>query len=215
MFTGLVEEIGVVESVISNSTFAKIKIRAEKIMDDIKLGDSVSTNGVCLTVTEYSSNSFTVDVMPESMRRSNLKDLKNGSLVNLERAMKSGDRFGGHIVSGHIDGTGDIKSIVAEGNAHWLEIEAPSDIMKYVVFKGSITIDGTSLTVADEGPRSFKVSIIPLTKEETTLLKKKVGDQVNLECDLVGKYISKFISQNESPKRGIDENFLRESGFMF
>ena len=217
MFTGLVEEIGKVQSVINSTKSAKITIGCSTILEDLKLGDSVSTNGVCLTVTSFSNTSFTVDVMAETIRRSNLKNLSPGDEVNLERALKLQDRLGGHIVSGHIDGVGTISNYEKEDNAVWITIAASSDILKYIVQKGSITIDGVSLTVAYVDESIFKVSIIPHTKEVTTLLRKKVGTEVNLECDIIGKYMEKLLLQKEqSPvKSGIDFNFLSEHGFMW
>ncbi len=216
MFTGLIEEVGKVQSIRNGVNSAQITINANKILEDVKLGDSISTNGVCLTVINYTKYTFTVDVMPETMRRSNLKSLKQGSSVNLERALKLGDRLGGHIVSGHIDGVGYVKSVEEEDNATWITIKTSSDILKYIIKKGSIAVDGTSLTVAYVDDEIFKVSIIPLTKEETTLLSKKTGEEVNLECDMVGKYIEKFtmFSQKEEIKESIDINFLKENGFM-
>ncbi|MFD3155472.1 riboflavin synthase [Haloimpatiens sp. FM7330] len=216
MFTGLVEEIGVVESIRKGLKSAQINIKAKNILEGIKLGDSISTNGVCLTVTAFTSNSFCVDVMPETMRRSNLKNLKKGSKVNLERALKSGDRFGGHIVSGHIDGIGIIKSFDKEDNAIWVTVEASKNILKYIVNKGSIAIDGISLTVAYADNEIFKVSIIPHTKEETTLISKKVGCEVNLECDVVGKYIERLMCFKDSnvTKKSIDIDLLKENGFI-
>lgn len=215
MFTGLIEEIGRVKKIVFGSSSAEITIKASKIMDDVKLGDSISTNGICLTVTRFSSNEFTVDVMPETMKVTNLKNLRNGSRVNLERALRVGDRLGGHIVSGHVDGIGSIIGFTEDDNAIWVEIKADMNIMKYIIHKGSITIDGTSLTVADLGKESFKVSIIPLTQEETTLTSKKLGDEVNLECDLVGKYIERLamFKEEEKEKKGIDADFLKENGF--
>lgn len=215
MFTGIVEEIGRVHSVIKSAKSAKITIKASRVLEDIKLGDSISTNGVCLTVTEFTSKTFTVDVMAETMRRSSLNVLSFGDEVNLERALRVGDRLGGHIVSGHIDGIGRISNYENEDNAVWVTIEACNDILKYIVQKGSIAIDGISLTVAYVDETVFKVSIIPHTKEVTTLLKKKVGDVVNLECDVVGKYIEKLILvKEETPTKGaIDMNFLSEHGF--
>lgn len=215
MFTGLVEEIGTIENIIKGAKSAQITINASKVLEDVKLGDSISTNGVCLTVIKFTRNSFTVDVMPETMRRSNLKNLKHGSRVNLERALRLGDRLGGHIVSGHIDGVGFIKSVEEEDNATWVAIESSGDILKYVIEKGSIAIDGTSLTVAYVDNISFKVSIIPMTRDETTLLSKKVGEEVNLECDMVGKYIERFtmFKQAETKKSSININFLKENGF--
>ena len=215
MFTGLVEEIGTIENIIKGAKSAQITINASKVLEDVKLGDSISTNGVCLTVIKFTRNSFTVDVMPETMRRSNLKNLKHGSRVNLERALRLGDRLGGHIVSGHIDGVGFIKSVEEEDNATWVAIESSGDILKYVIEKGSIAIDGTSLTVAYVDNISFKVSIIPMTRDETTLLSKKVGEEVNLECDMVGKYIERLtmFKQAETKKSSININFLKENGF--
>ncbi|MFW5647779.1 MAG: riboflavin synthase [Candidatus Alkaliphilus sp. MAG34] len=216
MFTGLVEEIGTVESIKKGPKSATITIKAKKIPRDIKLGDSVATNGVCLTVTSFDSDSLEVDVMAETMRRSNLNNLSSGSKVNLERALKLGDRLGGHIVSGHIDGTGTIKDFQREDNAVWVSITAPPDILKYVINKGSIAVDGISLTVAYVDDRCFKVSIIPFTGDETTLLGKNIGDEVNLEVDMIGKYVEKLLSFREDgpPNSNIDMSFLSEHGFL-
>lgn len=215
MFTGLIEEIGKVQSIIKGEKSARIIIKAEKVLQEVRLGDSISTNGVCLTVTEFTSNSFSVDVMAETMRRSNLHMLSSGDEVNLERALKLGDRLGGHLVSGHIDGMGTITKYENEDNAVWVTIETSKEILKYIVQKGSISIDGISLTVASVGETAFKVSIIPHTKDITTLLRKKAGEVVNLECDMVGKYIEKLLYSKEqaSIKSGIDMNFLSENGF--
>jgi riboflavin synthase len=215
MFTGLIEEIGVVQSIKKSAKSARITIKADKVLEEIKLGDSISTNGVCLTATEFSAKSFTVDVMAETMRRSNLKDFSPGQEVNLERAMRLGDRLGGHIVSGHIDGMGTIVNYQNEDNAVWITISSNPEILKYIVQKGSIAIDGVSLTVAYVDESVFKVSIIPHTKDATTLLRKKVGYDVNLECDVVGKYIEKLMGAKEqAPKnQGISFNFLSENGF--
>jgi len=215
MFTGIIEEIGKIQGIIRSTKSAKIIINASKVLEDINLGDSISTNGVCLTVTEFSANRFTVDVMAETMRKSNLDKLTIGEEVNLERALRVGDRLGGHIVSGHIDGTGIITNYEKEDNAIWVTIKAEPEILKYIIQKGSITIDGISLTVAYIDDKVFKVSIIPHTKEVTTLLKKKVGDIVNLECDMVGKYIEKLIMTKEDTKdkQKIDLDFLRINGF--
>ena len=215
MFTGLIEEIGKVEAVIKSTRSAKIAIKAGKILQGVKLGDSISTNGVCLTVTSFTSNSFIVDVMAETMRNSNLDKLSPGEDINLELALRASDRLGGHMVSGHIDGTGTIKSYEQEDNAVWITVIATTEILKYVVHKGSIAIDGVSLTVAYVDDTVFKVSIIPHTKEKTTLLCKKVGDQLNLECDVIGKYIEKFLGAREQipTKKSIDLNFLSENGF--
>lgn len=216
MFTGLVEEVGIVQSVLKSTKSAKIAIKAHKVLEDVKLGDSISTNGVCLTVTDFKDNSFTVDVMAETIRMSNLKNVVSGSKVNLERALRLGDRLGGHIVSGHIDGTGIISSFDKEDNAVWITIKASGNLLKYIIHKGSITIDGVSLTVAYVDESIFKVSIIPHTKDVTTLLSKAIGDEVNLECDMVGKYIEKLMNFNEKPSYAeskVDMDFLREHGF--
>lgn len=215
MFTGLIEEVGIMESSASGEKSIKLTIRAKKILEGIKKGDSISTNGVCLTVTSFDSFTFTVDVMPETVRRTNLGKLKKGSPVNLERALRAGDRLGGHMVSGHIDGTGYIREYKDEDNATWLTVETKSEIIKYVIPRGSIAIDGTSLTVADTTENSFRVSLIPVTKEETVLLKKKTGDEVNLECDIVGKYVERFLTfRKDISKSSIDIKFLAENGFL-
>lgn len=215
MFTGLIEEIGILKGIDKGAKSAQLTISANKVLQDIRLGDSLSTNGVCLTIVRFSNKDFTVDVMPETMRRSNLKNLKPGSKLNLERALKLGDRLGGHIVSGHIDGVGIVRAVEAEDNATWVTIEANSEIMKYIIEKGSIAIDGTSLTVAYVDNKTFKVSIIPLTRDETTLLSKRIGDEVNLECDMVGKYIERLtmFSKDKDKHSEIDMNFLKENGF--
>ncbi|ABK61851.1 riboflavin synthase [Clostridium novyi] len=213
MFTGIVEEIGTINSIFQNRENARIKIDANKVLEDVNLGDSICTNGVCLTVTEYDSKSFTVDVMGETLRRSNLGELKKGDKVNLERALALGGRFGGHIVSGHIDGVGVIKEFSNEGNAIWISIETSNDILKSIVFKGSITIDGVSLTVAYVDDYIFKVCIIPHTQSETILTSKKTGNKVNLECDVIAKYIKKLLMVQEK-KKTIDIDFLKENGFF-
>ncbi|MDD7795221.1 riboflavin synthase [Clostridium sp. 'White wine YQ'] len=217
MFTGIVEEIGFVESIEKSGDGARIKIRAKKVLEDSKRGDSISTNGVCLTVTDFWSDGYYSDVMAETMRRSNLGECKTGSKVNLERALKASDRLGGHIVSGHIDGVGIITSNEKESNAVWVTIKAPKEILKYIVEKGSIAIDGISLTVAYVDNEVFKVSIIPHTGEETTLLNKKKGHYVNLECDVIGKYVEKLLGINkgkeEKKKSSISMEFLMENGF--
>lgn len=218
MFTGIVEEIGNVESITMGEKSAIIRINAKTVLKDVKLGDSICTNGVCLTVTEFSSNSFAVDVMAETMRKSNLVYLHKGDNVNLERALALGDRLGGHLVSGQIDGIGEITEFKREDNATWISIGASPEILKFIVNKGSIAIDGVSLTVAYIDDKIFKVSIIPHTKDETILVKKVVGEKVNLECDMIGKYIERFLSVREckedNTKSNIDMNFLKINGFL-
>ena len=216
MFTGLVEEIGTIQSVLKGTKSAKLVIRAHKILEGVQLGDSIAVNGVCLTVTDFTSHSFSLDVMAETIRRSNLKNLVSGSTVNLERALRLGDRLGGHLVSGHIDGIGLIQAFEQEDNAIWVSIGTAPELLKYVIGKGSIAIDGISLTVAYVDPRIFKVSVIPHTKDVTTLLSKNPGDEVNLECDMIGKYIEKFISLKEDKplKSSLDMEFLSVNGFL-
>lgn len=217
MFTGLIEEIGIVKSIIKGGQSAQITIQAHEVLNETKIGDSICTNGVCLTVTKFTHNSFTVDVMPETMRKSNLGKLTNGSKVNLERALKASDRLGGHIVSGHIDGTGTISQFKEEENATWITVNASNNLLKYIIDKGSIAIDGTSLTVAKVDQDNFKVSIIPHTKEKTILISKKVGDDVNLECDIIGKYVERlmgFKENNEDKQEGkLSIDFLKQNGF--
>ncbi|MDE6781271.1 MAG: riboflavin synthase [Ruminococcus sp.] len=213
MFTGIIEEVGTVEEIRHNGNSSFIKIRAEKIFSDMHTGDSIAVNGVCLTVTEYSGNVFRADVMNETLKRSSLGILKTGSPVNLERAMSAGGRFGGHIVSGHIDGTGVISGIRNDGIAVWYTVSASPDIMHYIIEKGSIAIDGISLTVAGVTDNNFSVSVIPHTAEKTVLSYKKTGDIVNLENDIVGKYIEKF-TRPENSKSSISMDFLSENGFI-
>ena len=223
MFTGIIEETGKVEAVAKGSNSAVITIAAVKVLEDTKIGDSIAVNGVCLTVTSISGRKFSADVMAETLRRSSLGSLKHGSMVNLERAMAANGRFGGHIVSGHIDGVGVISSFEKEDNAVWVEIETTAKILRYIVEKGSITIDGISLTVAKLTDSSFAVSVIPHTGEETTLLNRNPGDIVNLENDIVGKYVERLMNfktddrDNKSEERNnsdsITMNFLNENGF--
>lgn len=217
MFTGIIEEIGTIKSINSNGISSQLCISANKILEDTKIGDSIAVNGVCLTVTSIKSNLFTADVMAETLRRSNLGSLIPQSKVNLERAMPANGRFGGHIVSGHIDGTGTIAETKPEGNAVWIKIKCSDNLLKYIIHKGSITIDGISLTVAKVTDSDFSVSIIPHTAANTTLLQKKSGDVVNLENDVVGKYIEKLLSfqkiDEQKPQSKITEEFLRQNGF--
>ena len=217
MFTGIVEEIGEIKGIKNGEKSSKLIVKADKVLDKTKIGDSICTNGVCLTVTDINGDSFEADVMAETLRRSNLGKLSIGSKVNLERALSLETRLGGHIVSGHIDGIGEVISLVKEDNATWVSIKASKELLKYIVFKGSIAIDGLSLTVAYVDSEIFKVSIIPHTGDETILLKKKRGETVNLECDVIGKYVEKLLglaSKEESKKSSISEEFLRENGFL-
>lgn len=208
MFTGIVEELGIVDGLELNSNSALIKIRAEKVLEGTKTGDSIAVNGVCLTVTDIKGSTFTADVMAETMRRTNLGSLKKGQKVNLERAMAADGRFGGHIVSGHIDGTGVISKIQNEQNAKWIYIKAPADILHLIVQKGSIAIDGISLTVAYLDDESFAVSLIPHTQKETTLAAKKTGDTVNLENDIIAKYTERLLGVTGATQSARDDKFL-------
>lgn len=203
-------------SIKKGNVSSKITFGGSKIFDDIHLGDSVAINGVCLTADTLTENSFTADVMAETLRRSSLGDLKIGSKVNMERAMLCNGRFGGHIVSGHVDATGVVTDFKREENAVWVTISAESKTLKYIVEKGSVALDGISLTVANVDNTSFKVSVIPHTASETTLLNKSVGDKINIECDVVGKYIEKFLNfkDKESVKSNVDLNFLAKHGFI-
>ncbi len=216
MFTGIVEEIGHVEHIQNGEKFSRIKINAVKVLEQSQIGDSIATNGVCLTITNMTSGSFEADIMAETLRKSNLGSLRIGAAVNLERAMRLSSRLGGHLVSGHIDGIGEMMSITKEAAATWITIKAPAEILRYVVLKGSIAIDGISLTVADVTKEYFKVSVIPHTKNKTTLLMKGVTDQVNLEVDIIGKYVERLLGlMHEVHKENkIDEDFLKNHGFM-
>jgi riboflavin synthase len=213
MFTGIVEEIGMMKAIQKGGDWCKLTIRASSILEDVKLGDSIAVNGVCLTVTHFTKDQFIVDVMPDTMTKTSLAALKTGSQVNLERAMAADGRFGGHFVSGHVDGTGIILSRKPYGNAVLFDIGAPKELLNYMIPKGSIAVDGISLTIVVVGTQSFQLSIIPHTLEQTVLALKQAGDIVNLECDMVGKYIEKFV-QNRQSKGQLTESFLAEHGFM-
>ncbi|QAS53237.1 riboflavin synthase [Halobacillus litoralis] len=215
MFTGIVEEIGTLKSVKSKTESLEITVTAEEILTDAKLGDSISINGVCLTVTDFTEHTVSFDVMPETYRATNIHELKQGSPVNLERAMGAGGRFGGHLVSGHIDGTGTIVSKNPESNAVYYEIELPDELIHYFVYKGSIAVDGTSLTVFGVKDNKVTISLIPHTMEHTVLGGKGPGDHVNIECDMIGKYVAHFLGgqKNEEPKSGLSKQFLSDNGF--
>lgn len=215
MFTGIVEELGTIRAVRRGAASAVLSIGASEVLSDLKIGDSVAVNGVCLTVTSLDDGGFTADVMHETLNRSSLGALIPGSRVNLERAMPANGRFGGHIVSGHIDGTGKVASVRPDDNALWYTISAAPELLRCIVEKGSITIDGISLTVAAVDDTSFSVSLIPHTAAVTTLGKKRAGDTVNLETDIIGKYVEKLLCPAPEPERrgGISLEFLAENGF--
>lgn len=217
MFTGIIEEMGTIAGIQRGAKSAVLTVQAQKVFDDIHIGDSIALNGVCLTVTSFSGNTYTADVMNETLQRSSLGKLSIGSPVNLERAMPANGRFGGHIVSGHIDGTGTITGVEKDDNAIWYTIAAPEDLMKYIVEKGSIAIDGISLTVARRSDKDFAISMIPHTAKETVLSQKRPGDIVNLENDIVGKYIEQLMrydkkEKEEKPGR-LTKEFLLQAGF--
>lgn len=210
MFTGIIEEKGRIRSFTLQGQSGQIVIGARKVLEGTQIGDSIAVNGICLTVTKLLPDGFVADVMAETYRRSSLNRCKSGDEVNLERAMSAEGRFGGHIVSGHIDGTGTIVSNRKEGNAVWVKIQAPDSILRLVVEKGSICIDGISLTVAAVDDTSFQVSIIPHTGEETTLLTKKPGDSVNLENDVIGKYVDRLLSVRDNRSGGLTLELLQQ-----
>jgi riboflavin synthase len=234
LFTGIVEELGEISGRQQFRDSIVLIIKGEKVMSGLKEGDSVAVNGVCLTVAKIFPAAFYADVMPETLRKTNLHELKNGEKVNLERALPVGGRFGGHFVSGHIDGTGKILAEKKEGNALLKKISAPAGVMSYIIPKGSIAIDGISLTVVEAEEDSFSVSLIPHTAKFTTLGYKKPGDKVNLEADLLGKYVQKFclnffkgdqgnnlsveqgstLWPDDPEKEGITYNLLKKKGFL-
>lgn len=222
MFTGIIEEIGKITAVNKGQRSSQLWIQGELIMADLKLGDSVAVNGVCLTVSELKGRQWLADVMSETLKRSNLGELKPGSPVNLERAMPANGRFGGHLVAGHIDGTGQISQISQDENAILFEIRTAPGVLHYIIEKGSITIDGISLTVTAVDDESFGVSIIPHTVKHTILGTRKKGDRVNLENDMVGKYLEKFLRMGSRQEDQASEteksaeltmDFLIKAGF--
>ena len=215
MFTGIVEELGSIRSVRRGQHSSVLYIAAKDILSDLKIGDSVAVNGVCLTATTVDSGGFTADVMHETLNRSSLGSLTVGNHVNLERAMAANGRFGGHIVSGHIDGTGTITALRKDDNAVWYTISASQELLRYIVEKGSIAIDGISLTVAEVGESWFSISAIPHTVAVTTLGEKRPGDTVNLENDVIGKYVEKLLrpQPQETAKSSLTLEFLAQHGF--
>jgi riboflavin synthase len=217
MFTGITEERGIVKEMKRGSLFFRLTIGCRRVLEGTKVGDSIAVNGICLTVTDMAEGSLSADVMPETMRHTSLHLLSVSSPVNLERALRLSDRLGGHLVSGHIDGVGKLTKRAEENNAIWLTVEAPEDILKFLVPKGSVALDGISLTVARIYDKAFAVSIIPHTAKSTTLGERHVGDLLNIECDLIGKYVYKLMTRNDAQTAGqsqkVTEEFLRENGF--
>ena len=225
MFTGLIEETGSILNIRPGSKSTSVSIKASKVLEDANVGDSIAVNGICLTVTSKSADNFTADVMPETIKRTNLHRLTKGSKVNLERALKLGDRLGGHMVSGHIDSTGEIIKITPDENAVLIEIWLSENLLPYIIEKGSVSIDGISLTVASVTKSSFTVSVIPHTKKMTTLEEAMSGQMVNIECDMIGKYIHNFVTNShlintnykddkETEPSKLDMGFLASNGFL-
>ncbi|GMT45582.1 MAG: riboflavin synthase subunit alpha [bacterium] len=217
MFTGLIEETGEVRAIRKGEVSFQITIAASKIMEELRLGDSVCTSGACLTVVNLTKDSFTVDIMAETVKHTNFKDMKTGNRVNLERAMRLSDRVAGHLVAGHVDGVGEITRIQKDGIATLMTIKTPKNLAAQMVDKGSVAVDGISLTITKTGSDNFQVSIIPHTARETTLLTKKTGEKVNIETDMIGKYVRNFLTQSQesqNAKREIDTRFLSENGFL-
>ena len=212
MFTGIIEETGHIRTVTRGRHSSILSIGAAEILSDLKIGDSVAVNGVCLTATTVDGGGFTADVMHETLDRSTLGQLAAGDVVNLERAMPAGGRFGGHIVSGHIDGVGRVVSVRRDDNAVWYTVETPPELRRYIVEKGSIAVDGISLTVARVDARTFAVSVIPHTLGVTTLGARRVGSGVNLEADIIGKYVESLF-RSASAQSAITREFLAQNGF--
>jgi len=216
MFTGIVEELGTIQSIESQQNTLTLNIMGKKVLEDIKLGDSVSVNGVCLTVTEITHDSFFLDVMPETFHSTSLSNLHQGSQVNLERAMSSNGRFGGHFVTGHVDTVGHIVTRKSIENAIYIDIQYPTEFNHLSLYKGSIALDGTSLTIFETSDNQLTVSIIPHTAKESVLGTKKVGDKVNIEFDMIGKYVHAALKRKDphNQKERMSVEFLRDNGFM-
>ncbi len=215
MFSGIIETIGAIRSLRKDAKGARITIEAPGLLNGVRLGDSIALNGVCVTVVDFDERKFEADLSIETLRRTNLGELAVGDGCNLERAMALGERLGGHLVSGHVDGVGRIKSRKNEGDSIWLTFEAPVEVMRYVVYKGSVAVDGISLTVAACESETFSVSIIPHTSEQTTLTEKKDGAAVNLEADLIGKYVEKLLVPHMESRfpSGVTMEKLKEQGY--
>jgi riboflavin synthase len=218
MFTGIVEEVGAIVAIDRTLAGARMAILASTVMADLKIGDSISVNGICLTVVNRNEHNFSVEISPETLSVSTLGTLTAGAPLNLERAMKLNERLGGHLVAGHVDGLGTVRSRQQDGNAIILVIEASSEILRHCIVKGSVTVDGISLTINQVTDRGFTVSIIPHTAKMTTLGLKQVGDQVNLESDLIGKYVERLLQERgqlpSKPPPVIDKGYLKKHGLL-
>lgn len=211
MFTGIIEELGTVQQMNMSTQSMEISIGASKILEDVQLGDSIAVNGVCLTVKKFTNDLFVADVMPETVKSTSLQQLKKGSTVNLERAMSANGRFGGHIVSGHVDGVATILRKRPASNAVYIDLAMPKELLFNCLMKGSITIDGTSLTIFNVTDSIITVSLIPHTFKETVLGLKQTGEIVNIETDLIGKYVAKHLANQNTGKMTVD--FLQKAGF--
>lgn len=214
MFTGIVEEKGKIIKIQRNADSMILRIKGKKVLENTGIGDSICTNGICLTVTTIDDKSFSADVMPETVYRTSLENLELGMEVNLERALTLNKALGGHIVQGHIDGTGSLLSLEKKDNSLLMKIKAKPHLLKYIVEKGSVALDGTSLTVASVTDHDFTVSLIPQTLQDTVLGSKKSGDLINIECDILGKYVEKLLYYKEIKEERITEEFLSKYGFL-
>lgn len=214
LFTGIIEEIGTIEEVLARTQSLQLTIAASKVLEDVRLGDSIAVNGVCLTVTSFTAERFTVDVMPETFQDTSLSKVNRGSKVNLERAMAANGRFGGHFVSGHVDGVGVISGKKQVENALYVDITYPSELAPYLMPKGSVALDGTSLTIFYVSEKELTISLIPHTQEETILAGKAIGDSVNIECDMLAKYVERMMNRKaEKPASNVTMELLEKHGF--
>jgi riboflavin synthase len=215
MFTGIIEELGVVEALESRAAGARLRVRCRTVLEDAVEGASISVNGVCLTAVGLKKDSFAADVAPETLRRTNLGELRGGAEVNLERPLSPTGRLGGHIVQGHVDGTGEFLSLEALGSGNWwLRVRVPAELERYLVFKGSVAIDGISLTVASIEDGAMSVTVIPHTYESTNVRKRRLGDRLNIECDILAKYLEKLLETRELPApRRLTVEKLKEMGY--
>ncbi|MCM3743109.1 riboflavin synthase [Sporosarcina luteola] len=215
MFTGIVEEIGTVHAIKKGSSSMQLLIKCSHVLSDVRKGDSISVNGVCLTVSEFTTTQFAADVMPETFMATTLFTLKSGSRVNLERAMAANGRFGGHFVTGHVDGIGKITAVRPVENAIYMDIQLASEFQSHLVPKGSITVDGTSLTIFGISDQGFTLSLIPVTQADSIIGDKRAGDLVNVECDILAKYLERIVSRKETrPSGGLTMDALAKSGFL-
>ena len=215
MFTGLIEEIGTVKEISKKGDNLRLVIGANKIMDDISMGSSIAIDGTCLSVVKYTSNTFEVDISEETVKKTTIGGFKPGRKVNIERAMKIGDRLGGHFVTGHIDGIGEIVKFDRTVDGAYLGIKASEDTIRYMIYKGSVAIDGISLTVANVDSNSIAIALIPHTIEMTNLKEKSIGEKVNIECDIIGKYIERFVNLTTDTKHStLNIDFLKSHGYI-